>query len=678
MCISPRLPRAFSRCAPRVGVALVVLASLPGVAFPQREFRRANSNADDKVDMSDVLFTLSFLFLGGLAPVCDDAADANDDGKIDISDALFTLGYLFLGSLRPPAPGPDAAGLDPTPDHLACGIELRCDSPADGALVDLASGADVSIRGAALGLFDVRVNGAPVVIAADGTFSATVEGRYGLNFVELSATDRAGTTHTALCTFLGARRWLKEGDPLDEALLFRLEPPGFTKLSSLLPAWFEANLSPRLDSSLLAANPLFEGNCGALGTCVTEMRYLSLSATPITFVGVKAVDQNTLNALIQLDLRLRLRVRGKLVGIARSAIEGEVVFTKLTVDVDVALGVDPATGRPKASGQRVRSVDSVAVSAQFPGLDREFIDTVVSVAEDSVRDRLGSEALAGSAGLFEGLFAGADVSLAAGGFPVGRLDGAGSVTVALEPRWAVALRDQGLTLATGLRVIAPPPPPAPTGRVPLPLAADLVNGAVRLGTDAWSATHVGVSNQVLQALWRAGLFDGAVDGAALGPGLPEGTTLCVLLRTMPVVTGFDPTGWIGLDVGALDLVISHPDLPPELRVTAGARVRARASLLSDDLVFDDIVMDELHISTGGVSLQAASRAALQDLVEKLLVKVAGMALNDSLPILPATVVTIPSSLGEYGLPVGSRLVGAPRLVIETNHVFLEGSIGSSP
>lgn len=235
-----------------------------------------------------------------------------------------------------------------------------------------------------------------------------------------------------------------------------------------------------------------------------------------------------------------------------------------------------------------------------------------------------------------------------------------------------------MTLLTGLRVMDPPPPPAAAGRVPLPLAANLVGGPVRPDTDIWSAAHVGVFNQVLQALWRAGLFDGTVDGAAMGPGLPEGTSLSVLLRTMPVVTGFDPTGTTGLDVGALDLAITHPDLPPGLRVIAGARVRARASLLSDDLVFDDIVTDELRISTGGVALDAASRATLEGLLERLLVKLAGMALNDSLPVLPAIMVTIPSSLGAYGLPVGSRLPGAPRLVIETNHLFLEGNVGLGP
>jgi hypothetical protein len=81
-------------------------------------FRRGDSNLDGGVDLSDAVFTLTALFLGGAAPVCPDAADANDDGSLDISDAISTLGHLFLGGEAPPAPGPLACGFDPTEDVL--------------------------------------------------------------------------------------------------------------------------------------------------------------------------------------------------------------------------------------------------------------------------------------------------------------------------------------------------------------------------------------------------------------------------------------------------------------------------------------------------------------------------------------------------------------------------------
>lgn len=653
-----------------------VVASRPSVTFAMQDFRRGNTNSDGTVDISDALYTLSFLFLGGPAPVCADAADANDDGTIDISDVLHTLSYLFLGSEAPSAPGPVAPGPDPTPDGLVCGSELRCDSPANGELVDLVPGARISIHGTASGLVDVRVNGELVPVAADHTFSTTVAGRYGLSFVELSGTDGAGATHSELCAFLGAERWLEEGERFDEALALRFEPPGFNKLTSLIPPWLDANIVPRLDSSLLAGNPIFQSNCGAVGSCVTELRYLSLVATFDPGVKIRFTSQASLNVTVQMDLRVRLRVRSKLFGVTRPSVDGEVIFTNALIDGEVRVGIDPATGRPRAHGESINSTEFGTISTQFTGLDPELLDTVASVTQEIIAERLRADVLGGSVDLFEGLFAGLDVVLPASGFPVQRLDGTGNVTVDLEQRWGVELRNNGLTLSTALSLREPSPPPAATGRIPLPIAADPANGSARLEVDVWSATQVGVFNQVLQALWRAGLFDGTIDGAALGPGLPAETSVSVELGTMPVVTGFDPDGLIGLDMGALDLLVAGPGFPPGVRVTAGARTHARASLLSDDLAFDDFAIDEVHISTGSVTLDAASRATLQHIVERLFVKLADVALNDSLPVLPAPSITIPASLGAYGLPVGTRLVGSPRLVTEAHHVFLEGELSS--
>ena len=47
---------------------------------------------------------------------CEDAADANDDEALDISDAIYVLGSLFVGGAPPPPPFPDC-GADPTPEE---------------------------------------------------------------------------------------------------------------------------------------------------------------------------------------------------------------------------------------------------------------------------------------------------------------------------------------------------------------------------------------------------------------------------------------------------------------------------------------------------------------------------------------------------------------------------------
>ena len=63
---------------------------------------------------------LEFLFLGGEAPPCEDAADTNDDGELTLTDPIKTLHYLFLGGTVIKAPGVNYPWFDPTPDGLAC------------------------------------------------------------------------------------------------------------------------------------------------------------------------------------------------------------------------------------------------------------------------------------------------------------------------------------------------------------------------------------------------------------------------------------------------------------------------------------------------------------------------------------------------------------------------------
>ncbi|MDO8559784.1 MAG: hypothetical protein Q7S23_01965 [bacterium] len=83
-------------------------------------FMRGDSNVDGERDISDPVYTLTYLFLGGPDLSCLDAADVNDDSDVDISDAVATLGHLFLGSpLKLPLPYP-GIGVDPTDDALGC------------------------------------------------------------------------------------------------------------------------------------------------------------------------------------------------------------------------------------------------------------------------------------------------------------------------------------------------------------------------------------------------------------------------------------------------------------------------------------------------------------------------------------------------------------------------------
>ena len=82
-------------------------------------FRRGDSNGDERIDISDTIWTINFLARGGAAPPCLEGADANDDGRLDLGDAVYVMNYTLLGGPRPAAQSPECAG-DPTPDELAC------------------------------------------------------------------------------------------------------------------------------------------------------------------------------------------------------------------------------------------------------------------------------------------------------------------------------------------------------------------------------------------------------------------------------------------------------------------------------------------------------------------------------------------------------------------------------
>ena len=88
-------------------------------AGTEARFLRGDSNGDRKIQLSDAVHVLGYLFLGTGAPACLDAADGNDDGRLELTDAIYVLSYLFLGGLPPPAPFPNA-GTDPTADDLGC------------------------------------------------------------------------------------------------------------------------------------------------------------------------------------------------------------------------------------------------------------------------------------------------------------------------------------------------------------------------------------------------------------------------------------------------------------------------------------------------------------------------------------------------------------------------------
>lgn len=90
-------------------------------------FRRGDANQDQTVNISDAVYVLNHLFLGGEEPKCLDAADTNDDGRLNLTDPVYLLQHLFQSGPALPAPGLDC-GAEPeaSQDSLPACVYTGC------------------------------------------------------------------------------------------------------------------------------------------------------------------------------------------------------------------------------------------------------------------------------------------------------------------------------------------------------------------------------------------------------------------------------------------------------------------------------------------------------------------------------------------------------------------------
>jgi hypothetical protein len=113
------------RPEPGVPPYSLMFAAPGGSSVPQ--FRRGDTDSSGVLNISDAIYALSALFIGGSPqPGCLDAADSNDDGLFNLTDPVFSLNGLFLGGPMPPAPGAADCGNDPTGDGFDCQSYARC------------------------------------------------------------------------------------------------------------------------------------------------------------------------------------------------------------------------------------------------------------------------------------------------------------------------------------------------------------------------------------------------------------------------------------------------------------------------------------------------------------------------------------------------------------------------
>jgi PKD repeat protein len=98
--------------------ASVTKASLVTVGYGP-PFLRGDVTSDGRIDISDAIAILTYLYLGGLRISCLEAADVDDQGTVNVTDAVRLLSSLFTGG-GPPFPPYPEPGVDPTPGGVGC------------------------------------------------------------------------------------------------------------------------------------------------------------------------------------------------------------------------------------------------------------------------------------------------------------------------------------------------------------------------------------------------------------------------------------------------------------------------------------------------------------------------------------------------------------------------------
>ena len=103
----------------------------PGVVSYRRasadravSFRRGDVGGDGRLDVTDALQLLRFLFRRNTEISCRKAADINDDGRVNVVDAVGLARHLFAEPLTRALLSD--CGLDRTPDSLSCGSYAAC------------------------------------------------------------------------------------------------------------------------------------------------------------------------------------------------------------------------------------------------------------------------------------------------------------------------------------------------------------------------------------------------------------------------------------------------------------------------------------------------------------------------------------------------------------------------
>jgi hypothetical protein len=527
--------------------------------------------------------------------------------------------------------------------------------------------------------------------AASGNFVAPVTMAFGMNFVDVVATDQFGKENSTTCFVLASQFYTPEANHMSGALGFRLDPNAIGDssvagaINSLNDILFTVLNSQQLkglvNAGLVGANPINDGGsgCGLFNpTCEPDVNYAN-----------NTIDWNTPTT----SLTLRpggLTVRATLPNVRLTAIasrtccclDGSTVrVTASSVDATINFNLTLAGGVMRASlaGTPTVTVGSINLnSTGFCGFVIDLLQSVVSgLIRNEIRDALVSFINSDIAPLLDQLTSSLDVDTLGTTFDVQKLDGSGNVQLG----FGLALTSVDITTGRALLGLGTRFTPGAIGQnrpslgIPHRTASALLDV---MGTNSTRpvgiAFYEGALNQVLHGLWRAGYFQASI---ALGDGQAT-----IDARLPPVARIKNSSNQAQLMLGGIAATITIPGVIDDpIPILFGGRATASVSLTGDTLAFGGFALDQLFVSFQ-TPLTQNQRTAMADFLALVLNDVLADAINGGLPAFPIPTFALPASAAEFGLPAGAELgILNPLLTtpaIPGTHLVLTGGFGVRP
>jgi len=604
--------------------------------------------------------------------------------------------FALTVTIPPPTESGEALSASLSVTVNSEGPDILCESPFDGEMLSRTEGQSVTVYVRATdasGVSSVTINGEPALrdSAEPSRFSASISSTYGINFVEVEATDGFGEVNSTVCAFLASSRYVMQGTQLAGTIGLRLNQAAIddgdrtgplNSLGDLLVTVLNSpGLVSTLDDAVASANPIVPNTCFADTPFGCAFR-ATINYVPGTLV-INGPNDATLT-LIDDGLRLQLTVRGLRLGVAVTGTcntSGTATVNTITGDISFLISLGP-DGRPSATllplGANAVTVSNVSTS--LSGFCGAAINTGIALFQGTVRDLL-RDTLRDYLGdnfneVLDGLVSGLDVSGLGSVIEVPRLDSDEVIPVSFGVGFTgIRISPSRALFALGSTFTAPIAIGTSTRGVPYPPGVVLLDAASPQSASA--SIHLGLLNQVLHALWRGGLFEATLDDAVLGGSLPEGAVASISLGLPPVARG-QAGDDIELQLGALRLDLTYPGIfDSPLRVRLGANARATITLVGDnEISFGDIRIVELFFAVEDVSLDTETRRVLEDLLIALLSGIVDDALNDALPALPIPAFDLPDDFVEFGLPPGASLgIVSPALRSTISHIIIDGDFG---